>query len=122
MSSPDVPRRSRVDADGLAYAGSMLQTQIYVNEPALRRTLESKILDELPDLAELRPRFDWRSPLKDEAYAEYHDAGFLRAIGCSDNAPDLARFWPMRGGPHWDALARLDFGHDDWGVLLVEGK
>lgn len=26
------PRRSRVDADGLAFAGSMLQTQLYVNQ------------------------------------------------------------------------------------------
>ena len=33
----------------------------------------------------------------------------------------LREWWPA-GGPHWDALARLEFRHQPAGVLLVEGK
>jgi len=37
--------------------------------------------------------------------------------------PDLRKFWP-RGGPVWDALARVEYGEMNTGkgVLLVEAK
>src|SRR5688572_174877 len=59
---------------------------------------------------------EWRSPLRDDAWAEYRDDTFLEKIGHKDLAPALGQFWPARG-PQWDALAVAD---DE--VLLVEAK
>ena len=59
----------------------------------------------------------WVSPRSEHGFAEYRDAGFLEALGCSDLAPALAAFWPSRG-PQWDALGRSDRGD----LLLVEAK
>jgi hypothetical protein len=113
-------RASRVDETGLAYAGSMLQTQLYVND----RTdeLNRAILAELPDLAPLRPEIRWVSPLRAGGYEEFWDAAFLRELGFDQLAERLGDWWPRRGGPHWDALARLDFPDGTAGVLLAEGK
>jgi hypothetical protein len=59
----------------------------------------------------------WVSPLAADNHSEYRDREFLEIIGAGHLAPKLAEFWP-RGGPCWDALARLDGG----GCVLVEAK
>jgi hypothetical protein len=111
-------RPPRTDDNGAAFAGSQLQTQLYVN----KRTadLDDAIRVALPALADAS--FDWRSPLAAENYREYWDAGFLKAIGLEDHTDALARFWPT-GGPHWDALAVITRpGPAKAGALIVEGK
>jgi hypothetical protein len=59
----------------------------------------------------------WVSPLAADNYSEYRDEDFLEIIGAGHLAPKLRKFWP-RGGPCWDALARLDGG----GCVLIEAK
>ena len=108
----------RVDASGAAYAGSQLQTQLYVN----RRTdqLGAAIRAEFAELADAE--FEWRSPLAADGYAEYWDKAFLERVGLARHATELKAFWPT-GGPHWDALAVVNLaGSDRPGVLLGEGK
>jgi hypothetical protein len=112
-------QRSRVDATGLAFAGSMLQTQIYVNDHP--DELNARILGELPHLATLDPRIRWVSPLREKEYREFFDGAFLRELGFPELAEQLGEWWP-KGGPHWDALARLEFSDGEPGILLVEGK
>jgi hypothetical protein len=90
----------RVDASGAAYAGSQLQTQLYVNARAAE--LDASLRVEFPELAEAA--FDWRSPLTGKNYAEHWDAAFLNRLDLEAHADALKRFWPS-GGPHWDALA-----------------
>src|SRR4051794_24660835 len=118
----DVPRSrsARVDATGFANKGSMLQMQVYVND--LTGELDGAILAGLPDLAQLQPAIRWVSPLRATGYAEYWDAAFLEALGHPELVEALGEFWPPRGGPHWDALARLEFPDGSAGVLLAEGK
>jgi aromatic ring-cleaving dioxygenase len=113
-------RHSRVDAAGFAYAGSMLQTQLYVNDHTAE--LDSAILTALPALARLRPKVQWVSPLRADGYREFWDAAFLRTLGFPELAAGLGEWWPRRGGPHWDALARLEFADGTAGALLAEGK
>lgn len=60
---------------------------------------------------------EWRSPLRDDAYAEYRDAAFLRRVGVDLSRRSLVDFWP-RGGPQWDALGRAETGE----VVIVEAK
>lgn len=62
-------------------------------------------------------RIDWRSPIKEDGYAEYFDQAFLDRLGVQPTRTPLRAFWPS-GGPRWDALARTDSGK----VLLVEAK
>lgn len=109
----------RVDARGAAYAGSQLQTQLYVN----KRTdqLDAALRNAFLDLAEAT--FEWRSPLSDDNYAEYWDAAFLKQLDLGDHVGALSRFWAKQGGPHWDALALVHLpGRLKPGVLLAEGK
>jgi hypothetical protein len=62
------------------------------------------------------------SPLAAEHYVEYRDADFLHALGFQQHTDALSRFWP-RGGPCWDALARLEDGQGkSAGCILVEAK
>jgi hypothetical protein len=112
-------RGARVDETGLAFAGSMLQAQLYVND----RTdeLNRAILAELPELARLNPEIRWVSPLRGGGFKEFWDARSLRELGFDELAERLSDWWPT-GGPHWDALARLEFPAGVRGVLLVEGK
>jgi hypothetical protein len=106
---------SRTDITGRAHAGSQRQIQTYVNERtselcrAVALALQPRKLDE----AEIR----WVSPLAGEGYCEYRDEEFLEVIGAGHLVTKLREFWP-RGGPCWDALARLDGG----GCVLVEAK
>lgn len=108
----------RVDASGAAYAGSQLQTQLYVN--CRRAALDSSIRAEFSELGQAE--FEWTSPLCSDGYREYSDEAFLRRVGLGSRAAQLKTFWPS-GGPHWDALAVVHFsGASRSGVLLVEGK
>jgi hypothetical protein len=109
----------RVDPNGAAYAGSQLQTQLYVNERTDQ--LDAAIRDALDELSEAT--FEWRSPLANDHYAEYWDAAFLKRLHLDDHVDALAKFWAKRGGPHWDALALVHLpGQTAPGVLLAEGK
>jgi hypothetical protein len=110
---------SRVDSTGLAYKGSQLQTQLYVNalpgelSRACRAAVES-----LPDDAVI----EWRSPLRSAGYAEFRDAAFLRAVGLEHLGEALTGYWPGRG-PRWDALAVVKSPSlREPGVILGEGK
>jgi hypothetical protein len=60
---------------------------------------------------------DWRSPLRDDEYAEYRDAAFLERIGVTLPKRPLDAFWP-RGGPQWDALGRAATSE----AVIVEAK
>jgi hypothetical protein len=109
----------RVDENGAAYAGSQLQTQLYVNKRTEQLdTANRAAFAELADAA-----FEWCSPLADEHYAEYWDAAFLKRLKLDDHVEALAKFWPERGGPHWDALAVVALPHQPTiGMVLAEGK
>lgn len=96
---------SKVDELGRAYAGSQLQTQIYVNQRS--EELSQKVIQELPDLASLHPRLNWVSPLEKDRFAEYQDVAFLNTCGLEHFSAELKAFWP-RGGPVWDALASIE--------------
>jgi hypothetical protein len=117
-----VPTSScKVDANGLAHAGSQRSLQLWVNRN--REDLSLRVVDalrgDLPATGSVR----WVSPLERSGYEEYHDAGFLRAVGCEQALPQLAEFWP-KGGPYWDALAVVEdqaLGVDR-GVILIEAK
>jgi hypothetical protein len=108
----------RVDGTGAAYAGSQMQTQLYVNVRTAQ--LDDVIRAEFPSLA--GARLEWRSPLADDGFREYWDRAFLERVDLDRHAVELRSFWPT-GGPHWDTLA---VGHQPGdkrpGVLLVEGK
>jgi hypothetical protein len=103
----------RCDDTGRAFAGSQRQIQFYVNEQP--SVLNQAISGAFKTLFSLR----WVSPLSSEGYREYWDSGFLKAVGLPQYGKELNRFWPS-GGPHWDALARVD--NQTGGVLLVEAK
>lgn len=107
---------TRVDGAGRAFAGSQLQTQLWVNRRAEKLT--ELVIAEFDGLSgqELR----WVSPLAQDRFREYQDAAFLARVGLRDRADDLKAFWPS-GGPVWDALAVVEHG-DRPGVILAEGK
>jgi hypothetical protein len=60
---------------------------------------------------------EWLSPTRDDDWAEYRDADFLRRIGHPELIDALRHFWP-RGGPQWDGLARDTSG----AIYLFEAK
>lgn len=110
----------RVAADGLALKGSQLQTQLYVN--ARPQVLNAAIVEagtSIPEGADI----EWRSPLREDGYAEYRDADFLAALGLESYANALKTYWPARG-PRWDALAHVTEASlpNGFGVILAEGK
>lgn len=93
----------RVDENGRAYAGSQRQIQSYVN---LQTDKVSASIIKALSLTE-NSRIVWVSPLASNSYNEYSDSNFLHALGLKLLTPMLAGFWP-RGGPRWDALARIE--------------
>ena len=108
----------RTDANGAAFAGSQLQTQLYVNRR--QDQLNAAIFDAFPEVADAD--IEWRSPLVGNGYAEYSDKAFLDRVDLGAHAAGLKAFWP-KGGPHWDALAVIRRpGQLHPGVLLAEGK
>lgn len=107
-------QRRRVNEDGRAYAGSQKQIQSCVNLwPGL---FTSAVADVLQLHQRVRTTIRWVSPLESDSYIEYRDTEFLEVLGLRRYAPELAQFWPA-GGPHWDALARIENG-----CILVEAK
>jgi hypothetical protein len=58
--------------------------------------------------------------LERDGYREYWDDASLERLGLTRLRDDLAAFWPS-GGPHWDALAKIELA-DCPGILLVEAK
>ena len=62
-------------------------------------------------------KIEWRSPIQEDAYAEYYDDAFLQRLGLHDLPVPLKRFWPP-SGPRWDGLARTESGK----ILLLEAK
>jgi hypothetical protein len=107
---------TRVDDAGAAFAGSQLQTQLWVNRRVERLT--ELVRAEFDDLSVGEVR--WVSPLEQDRFREYQDAAFLARVGLAGHADDLKAFWPT-GGPVWDALAVVQHG-DQAGVILAEGK
>jgi hypothetical protein len=61
-------------------------------------------------------RIEWVSPLREDGFAEYRDASFLRRLDLDHLAYSLGEFWPRRG-PQWDAL-----GQAAEKTILVEAK
>lgn len=59
----------------------------------------------------------WLSPLREDAYSEYRDKGFIRRLGIELASRPLEEFWPRRG-PQWDGLGRTESDN----ILLVEAK
>lgn len=76
-------------------------------------TLDLPIGEKLGDID-----IEWLSPLKSDDYAEYRDKDFLDRLGVKLSLVPLSEFWPTRGGPQWDALAKTPKGK----VFLVEAK
>ena len=64
-----------------------------------------------------RGTLEWLSPNRDDDWAEYRDAAFLRRIGHLELIEALNQFWPQRG-PQWDGLARDTSG----AIYLFEAK
>jgi hypothetical protein len=60
----------------------------------------------------------WKSPLKQDEYAEYRDTDFLKQIRLADLSEKLNHFWP-KIGPQWDALGKTSDGKI---YILVEAK
>ena len=109
---------SRVDEIGRAFAGSQLQTQIYV----ARRQDELNIAIQrvLSEAGAPTTTIEWTAPLESHQFREPVDYTFLAALRLADYSRALREFWPS-GGPNWDVLAILgDAGRP--GVLLVEAK
>lgn len=115
--SPAGGRQGRTDETGAAFAGSQLQTQLWVNRHP--QQLGEALGEVFPELA--KAEIEWRSPLADESYAEQFGASFLRAVDLGEHRQGLKEFWPARG-PQWDALAIVRRPGKPPGVLLVEGK
>ena len=105
---------SRIDSMGRAHAGSQRQIQTYVNERT--DALNSAVAQSLSQYGLDENAIHWVSPLAIDTYSEYQDAEFLDRVGLGHLAPRLQDFWP-RGGPCWDALARIEGG-----CILVEAK
>ena len=91
---------SRVDETGLAFKGSMLQLQLYVNQlaPALNSALSEGL--------SISDSINWVSPIAGERYAEYRDESTMAARGLQARMGRLETFWP-KGGP---MLGRSRFG------------
>jgi hypothetical protein len=60
---------------------------------------------------------DWVSPRAHDEWAEYRDAGLVKALRMPSLAASLRAFWPDCG-PRWDALGKASGG----GAVLVEAK
>jgi hypothetical protein len=108
---------SRTDeTTGAAFAGSQLQTQLWVNRRA--EQLDTELRATIPGLD--NASLDWRSPLESDSFNEYKDGAFLKAVDLTEHAASLKEFWPARG-PVWDALSVVEL-NGTTGVLLGEGK
>ena len=106
----------RTDELGRAYAGSQLQSQIYVARR--QKELSQSVLVALREIGEQFTTVHWVAPLESDKFYEPRDGAFLQRVGLSGFRRQLSDFWPTRG-PRWDGLAVLGPGK---AILLVEGK
>lgn len=90
--------------------GSLKNIQVLVND------FPNVINKKINDLLGTDDNIMWVSPLRNEYYAEYRDAEFLRQLELDHLIPDLREFWP-RNGPQWDGLAK---SYEK--VYLIEAK
>lgn len=93
--------------------GSLKDIQVLVND--YLHVIDEILKRQLPDLA--KDEIVWRSPLKEDEYAEYRDDDFINRLSLPIVDIQLKFFWPS-GGPQWDALAVTNSGK----VILVEAK
>ena len=101
---------SRVAKSGDSH-GSMKHLQVLIN------SFPSLLANELRSVSADIDLVDWKSPLKEDDFAEYSDSSFIKILGLEGKlVVPLKDFWP-NGGPNWDAL-----GVTDKGVILVEAK
>lgn len=99
--------------------GSKLLIQKWVNQAP--NELSNLIVTASPSLLAYAPtKIDWLSPLSDHSYREYRD-DFLVLFQLQAHVSALRSFWPERG-PQWDALADIEEGDGNAGILLVEAK
>ena len=97
----------------LATKGSMKWLQLAVNDyPDLLGSQVAWHLSPNP------MNIEWFSPIRCDDYAEYSDQRFIDLLGVELRNCPLVKFWPKRGGPNWDGLAKTDVSQ----VLLVEAK
>lgn len=94
--------------------GSQKWIQFLVNERA--DLLRVGLAPHLPFGA--ATRIEWRSPLRNDNYAEYRDSDSLSRLGIECPRKPLREFWPPRG-PQWDALGTAK---PNGPYLLVEAK
>jgi len=97
--------------------GSLKNLQVAIN-------VKKKYLDaEISKVIGKQINIEWKSPLKEDDYAEYCDEGFLKRIGKLDRIKyPLIAFWPKKG-PQWDALGVKGVKDDkEYEVILVEAK
>jgi len=90
--------------------GSLRNIQVLINNhPALLTLRIQEILKQPSEI-------EWISPKKDDGYAEYRDAEFLKKLGCYPLRVPLESFWPSLG-PQWDGL-----GKSGESLFLIEAK
>jgi len=92
--------------------GSQKWIQKLVNENSEFFDSEIKKNLNLSSTASIR----WRSPLKDDKYAEYRDYDAIKCLEINHKVA-LEDFWP-HNGPQWDALGKSDNSN----LFLVEAK
>ena len=114
VASPSMA--GRVDANGAAYAGSQMLTQLYVNARADDSTLPSA-----PSSRNSGKRHSTGAARRRQEYAEYWDAPFLGRLGLADHV-DASDLLASRRAALGRASRREPRGSDAPGVLLVEGK
>jgi hypothetical protein len=102
---------SDLDDRGIPRRGSALQIAYYVNCAA-------DVLTAAVAASGGPASIDWRSPLAAQAFGEYKDREFLKAVSQETLASELGAWWPD-SGPRWDALG---VAGQTGGVVLVEAK
>jgi hypothetical protein len=93
--------------------GSLRWIQHFVND----RSAELDAAIHAASDGRLATPIDWRSPRREDDFAEYRDGAFLDLLGIELGERSLASFWP-RMGPQWDALGVTASGEP----ILVEAK
>jgi hypothetical protein len=79
---------------GIADKGSQKWIQKLINEKEKQKILNSQIKESFPYLKDLK--IEWRSPLKEDDYAEYRDQTFIGLLGVKLERVQLKSFWPGR--------------------------
>jgi len=100
----------RRDELGRAFAGSQMQTQLYVARRP--KELSGSVKAALRDAGFPRETVRWVAPLEKERFVEPSDAGFLQALGLGHLSGELAKFWPSGGrcGMRWQCSVPMLVG------------